>query len=229
MSALKEYDRAIDDLAWRIGGDAEATLGVRGQSIDGDRGGKRIFDDAASWRLMESMCLHHRNVAIARMRRIDAALAACSAKDVHTLRLAFLPIGGRASLPLVNAFTVGRVVLLGLALVSETAAKAHGHKRKKDSESVVEWLEREARAGDSRPIFERLRVNAESRLLPAIKAFAEADQIIRDASHESAEKQIQAVRREIEKGRTKRAESAVDRIARVVADGLRLNRLAGYE
>jgi hypothetical protein len=223
------YDGAVDDLSWRLGGAAEAEMGMRGQAVDGDRSGKRVFDDEASWRLMEAMCQVSRLEAIKRARRIDAALRLCP-EHVPVLKLAFVPLRRRASAVLVREFTVGKVCLLGLAAASETAAIAYEHKREDDDDGVVDWLEREMRSTKSTPkaIFDRLRSAADEMLVPALVGYANAARVVHEEAKRREDKRISDIREAIDAGRPKR-ETAAARVARHLTAIIELNRKAGIE
>lgn len=149
---LSDYQKALDELAWRFQS-AEAALGIRAQNIAEGKGGG-VFDDMASHRAHMSKRTDRHHTAVTRMRRVDACLAALPRRTVEDLAVAFTP-AGRANHLLFRAFALQtpfhEVSLLGYALhvgaVLAAFQRAHGGSEPRSRDTMIAWLNDEATKG----------------------------------------------------------------------------------
>lgn len=144
---LDQYVDAADELAWRYLG-ADAVVGLRGQSVDGGRGGG--FDAAACDRMHNARLKEGHRSALRRRETIDATLSLLDAPQRVTIDRTFEPFG-RATSTLAACFTVGRLNLLGVALFTRTATDTFCRKMGVGVECVsggvlLDWFEKEARS-----------------------------------------------------------------------------------
>ena len=164
---LSDYQKALDELAWRFQS-AEAALGIRAQNIAEGKGGG-VFDDMASHRAHMSKRTDRHHTAVTRMRRVDACLAALPRRTVEDLAVAFTP-AGRANHLLFRAFAIQtpfhEVSLLGYALhvglVLAAFQRAHGGSEPRSRDTMLAWLNDEASTNVVKGLVADTRIALES-------------------------------------------------------------------
>jgi hypothetical protein len=160
---LEEFQHATDELAWRFLC-ADAAIGIRAQSIDGERSGS-VFGLDASYRTH----IRHFNAdfrkALARRGKVDATLAECGTETADVLRSVFEPFG-RASRTLENAFHSGQFSLVALAVNAGSTRREFKEKHKDaaaEAWGILDWLEGEVRSlAKTTADIERLRTTKPS-------------------------------------------------------------------